>query len=112
MVNNQKICGFIGLATKAGKIVSGTDACLEQIEKRNIKILLLANDAADRTKKIFKDKCKQFNIEICETLSVEEISNSIGKNNKAVVGVKDKGFAQAILKIINGGEMIGENKNS
>ena len=35
--------------------------------------------------------------------------NMIGKNNKAVVGVKDIGFANAICKIINGGEIIGEN---
>ena len=39
MVNNQKICGLIGLATKAGKIVAGTDACIQEIEKRNVKLL-------------------------------------------------------------------------
>ena len=33
MVNNQKICGLLGLATRAGKIVAGTDACLQEIEK-------------------------------------------------------------------------------
>lgn len=107
MVNNQKISGLIGLATKAGKIVAGTEACLQEIEKKSVKLIILATDAADRTKKIFKQKCKDFNIEIYEGLTIEELSNSIGRANKAIVGIKDKGFAQAINKVISGGEMIG-----
>lgn len=107
MVNNQKICGLLGLATKAGKIVAGTDICLQEIEKKNVKLIILATNAADRTKKTFKQKCKDFNIEIYEGLTIEELSSSIGKPNKAIVGIKDKGFAQAINKIISGGEMIG-----
>ncbi len=107
MVNNQKICGLLGLATKAGKIVAGTDACLQEIEKHNVKLLILAVDSADRTKKMFREKCEKFNITIYEELTANEISNAIGKCNKAVVGVKEKEFAQAINKIINGGEMIG-----
>ena len=99
MVNNQKVCGLLGLATRAGKIVAGTDACLQEIEKHNVKLLILAVDSADRT--------KEFNITVYEGLTIDEISNSIGKPNKAVVGIKDKGFAQAINKIISGGEMIG-----
>ena len=56
MVNNQKICGLLGLATRAGKIVAGTDACLQEIEKHNVKLLILAVDSADRTKKVFNEK--------------------------------------------------------
>ena len=107
MVNNQKICGLIGLATKAGKIVAGTDACLQEIDKRNVKLLILAIDASDRTKNVFKEKCKQLNINIYEKLTINEISNSIGKSNKAVLGIKYNGFANAKNKINNGVEMIG-----
>ena len=107
MYNNKKICGLLGLATRAGKIVAGTDACLQEIEKHNVKLLILAADSADRTKKVFNEKCKEFNIAMYEGLKIDEISKSIGRPNKAVVGVKDKGFAQAINKIISGGEMIG-----
>ena len=44
---------------------------------------------------------------VVDILSMEELSKAIGKQNKVVIGVKEKGFAQAIEKIINGGEMIG-----
>ena len=35
------------------------------------------------------------------------MSHAIGKNNKAVIGIKDLSFANEIEKIINGGEAIG-----
>ena len=38
---------------------------------------------------------------------MHEISKAIGKNNKAIVGIKDKNLANAVLKIINGGDIIG-----
>ena len=36
-------------------------------------------------------------------LEIEQISKAIGKSNKAVIGIKEKGLAEAIRKIINGG---------
>lgn len=34
IIISTKVMGLIGLATRAGKIVFGTDACLEQIIKK------------------------------------------------------------------------------
>ena len=107
MINYQKIYGLIGLATKAGKIVVGTDACIEAIENKNAKLILLAEDASDRTKNLFKEKSKQFNIPIFEICKKENLSKASGKNNKAIIVIKEKGFAEAIKKVIYGGEVIG-----
>ena len=38
---------------------------------------------------------------------IETISKAIGKNNKAVIGIKDKSLSEAIKKVIIGGESIG-----
>lgn len=107
MINYQKLYGLIGLATKAGKITAGSDACLEAMQKHSSKFILLAQDASDRTKKTFNEKCKEYHIPIYEILTIDEISKAIGKQNKAVVSINEKGFAEAMVKIINGGEMIG-----
>lgn len=107
MLTSNKICGLLGLATRAGKVVFGTDACIEGIEKRKIKILIIAKDASERTKKKFKEICQTKEIKLFEYLSIDEISHAIGKNNKAVIGIKDLSFANEIEKIINGGEAIG-----
>ena len=107
MINYQKLYGIIGLATKAGKLVAGTDACLEGINKKSIKLVLIAEDASDRTKKQFNEICLLNGIPIYETCKIENLSKAIGKTNKAVIGIKEKGFAESVKKIINGGEMIG-----
>jgi len=105
--DSTKICGLIGIATKAGKIVAGTDACIEEIQKGKIKLILVAKDASDRTRKTFEEEAKKYQITIYMILSIEELSKAMGKVNKAVIGIKDIGFSKKIISIINGGEMIG-----
>lgn len=106
MINNR-VCGLLGLATRAEKTVFGTEACMQAIEKKKIKLLIIATDAAERTKMNFKNICSKSNVPIIEYLSSDELSKSIGQNNKAVVGIKDTNFSNEIIKIINGGEAIG-----
>lgn len=106
MINN-KVCGLLGLAMRAGKISFGTEACVQEIEKNRIKLLIIATDASERTKMKLNSICNNKKIPILEILSIDEISKSIGKNNKAIVGIKDSNFSREIIKIINGGEAIG-----
>ena len=94
MTNKQRVCGLIGLATRAGKTTFGTEACMFGIEKK-------------RTKLNFEKACSSKQIEFRIYLNIEEISSSIGKQNKAVVGINDINYSNEILKIIDGGEVIG-----
>lgn len=107
MIN--KVLGLLGLATKAGKIIFGTDACIEGIEKNKIKLIIIATDASDRLKDKFVKLCSNKNNQIKLIIfgTINEISASTGKNNKAVIGVKDINFSNEIIKITNGGEVIG-----
>ena len=106
MIHN-KVCGLLGLATRAGKTVFGTEACVQAIEKKKIKLLIIATDAAERTKMNFKNICSKAKIPIIEYLNSDELSKAIGQNNKAILGIKDTNFSNEIIKIINGGEAIG-----
>lgn len=107
MINNQKVYGLLGLSAKAGKIAFGTESCLDLIYKRKIKLVLLAEDSADRTINNFTNICREKNIPIKIFGRKETLSKSIGQTNKTVIGIRDKNFANAILKIIDGGETIG-----
>lgn len=106
MINN-KVYGLLGLATKAGKIVFGTESCLDMIAKRKLKLIIVAEDSSERTINNFKEKCVQNNIDFYVFGNKEDISRAIGKTNKTVVGIKDKNLAGAIQKILNGGDVIG-----
>ena len=60
--NEDKIYSFLGLATRAGKIVSGDDSTLLELKRGNVKLVIVAEDASDNTKKLFKDKSSYRNV--------------------------------------------------
>lgn len=107
MESNKKVLGLLGLCTKAGDICFGTDACIDLITKKKIKLLIVAEDASDRTKRNLEFICNNNDTKICFYGKIDELSKAIGRNNKAVIGIKNKNFANQIEKIINGGEIIG-----
>ena len=107
MLINSKVCGLLGLARRAGKISFGTEACRKDIESNRVKLVIIAEDAAERTKMNFKNICKEKDVPIFEILNIDELSKAIGQSNKAIIGIKDINFSKEIIKIINGGEAIG-----
>lgn len=107
MVNQNKILGLIGLSAKAGKVEFGTDAVENAIKKHKVKLVIVATDAADRTKENFEFLCKKSSVNFIAFGMKDEISKAIGKNNKAVIGIKDINLSNEIYKIICGGEAIG-----
>lgn len=103
MINKDKTLGLLGLSSRAGKVVFGTDACIEYVNKNKIKLLLLAEDASDRTKLKFSEIAKKMQIHIYELGTIDEISKAIGKKNKAIIGITDINFSKEIVKRINRG---------
>ena len=99
--------GLIGLAMKAGKVAFGADSVEESILKRKVKLVIVSKESSERTKSKFSKICEKYNIPIIIDGNIEEISKSIGKNNKAVIGIKDINFANSIQKKYNGGDVIG-----
>ena len=106
MINNN-ILGLIGLAMKAGKVAFGADSVEESILKRKVKLVIVSKESSERTKSKFSKICEKYNIPIIIDGNIEEISKSIGKNNKAVIGIKDINFANSIQKKYDGGDIIG-----
>ena len=101
--SNEKIYTFLGLAQRAGKIVSGDDSTLLELKKNKVELIIIASDASDNTKKTFIDKSTYRNVDYIIFSNKVELGYSIGKSPRAVIGVKDKNFASKIK------EMIGNN---
>lgn len=106
-LSNKKILGLVGLAARARKICFGSDSVELEIKKKKVYLTIVAKDASDRTKSKFEKLCKEHNIPIIIEGEIEILSKSIGKSNKAVVGIEEVNLANEIQKINNGGEAIG-----
>ncbi|MGL5756014.1 MAG: L7Ae/L30e/S12e/Gadd45 family ribosomal protein [Paraclostridium sp.] len=99
-VNEAKIYSFLGLAQRAGKLVSGEDSTMLDVKKNRVKLVIVADDASNNTKKLFKDKTSYRNIN-CVTYSTKlQLGLAIGKAPRAVMGIKDASFANKILDLI------------
>lgn len=96
--------GFWDLQKELGKVIAGTDVCIDNIKTKKVRMLIIATDASDKTKQNMKYVCEQNSTSCLEFGKIEDLSKAIGANNKAVIGIKEKNFANEILKIISGGE--------
>ena len=103
----NKVYGLLGISMKAGKLTFGTDSTIDMLSRGKIKLIIVAKDSSERTTRHFEEKCLEYNIPFYIFGSKEEISKSIGKDNKTVIGIKDKNLAEAIKKILDGGDVIG-----
>lgn len=67
----------------------------------------IAKDASERTKLKFVQLCEQYGIPFLVEGEIEQLSQAIGKTNKAILGIEEENIAKQILKIYDGGDSIG-----
>lgn len=94
----DKILNNLGLCQRASGLISGEENVLNEITNGKVFYLFLANDASDNTKKKIMDKAKYYNLEVNMDYSSIELSHSIGKNNRMVIGIVNKGFIKILKK--------------
>ncbi|AIM25155.1 YlxQ-related RNA-binding protein [Melissococcus plutonius] len=98
-MNDQKILNLLGLATKAGKIVTGEELTIKDIRNQKTALVFIAKDASKNTKKKLADKCIYYHIPINEQFTQLEISQAIGKV-RMIVGMNDQGFTKKIKELM------------
>lgn len=103
----NKVYGLLGICAKAGDIVSGTDITIEMVEKKKAKLVIVAKDCSEKTIKNMKFICEKSKVPIHIFGKIEDLSKSIGKSNRGVIGIKNENLANEIVKKIYGGDTIG-----
>ena len=103
MSNEKKLLSLLGIAKKAGKVISGTDMAVESIrsgKKSSVKLLLIASDASANTRKRINNTSAYYNVPLIVTdADKSELSKLTGHGSElSVIGITDDGFAQAMLK--------------
>lgn len=100
-VNRQKAMNLMGLAMRAGKLITGEELTIAEIRKQKAKLVFVATDASENTRKKIKDKSSYYEVPCFELFSEAEITQMIGKPRK-VFGIMDAGFAKKIKELIEG----------
>ena len=109
MTGKDRVYGMIGLAARAGKVVSGSDSVIGAIRSGNVKLLIITKDISRNSlEKILKNinneeiTCFSFGMS-------EELGYALGKPDRTVAAITDKSFAEGISAIL---ENINEEENT
>lgn len=99
-MNSSKALSLIGLATKAGKTVSGEFSTEKSVKTGKCFLVLVAGDASDNTKKKFRNMCTFYEVPLYFLSDKETMGRAMGKEFRASLAVQDENFAKAIMKIL------------
>lgn len=99
-MRQSKVLSMIGLATKAGKIASGEFATEKEAKSGKAKLVIVAADASDNTKKKFENMCDFYKVPIYFYSDKDTLGHAMGKEFRASLAILDDGFARGISKDI------------
>ena len=97
-MKNDKVLSLIGLATKAGRVVSGEFATEKEVKCGKAFLVMLALDASENTKKKFRNMCEFYEVPIYFYGDKDLLGHAMGKEFRASLAILDKGFADGIRK--------------
>ena len=97
---NDKVISLLGLAERAGKIASGEFAAEKAVKTGKARLIIVAEDASDNTKKKFQNMCDFYEVPIYFYGDKDTLGHAMGKEFRASLAVLDAGFAKGIKKQI------------
>ncbi|GEK90894.1 YlxQ-related RNA-binding protein [Alkalibacterium kapii] len=99
MNNKERALNLLGLAQRAGKLISGEALVLQSVRSNQAKIVCLASDAGSNTSKQFLNKCEYYKIPLVTRFTREELSHALGKD-RTVCALIDDGFMHSLQKLL------------
>lgn len=101
MDNRRKVLNLVGLATKAGKSVSGEFSTEKAVKAGKAFLVIVSEEASENTKKMFTNMCTYYEVPLYIFGKKEELGHAMGKEMRASMGITDEGFSKAIEKQMN-----------
>ena len=105
MTDKERVFGMIGLAARAGKVVSGSDSVIGAIRSGKIHLLIITRDISRNSLETLLKNLKDDSEIICYSFATsEELGAALGKPDRTVAAITDQSFAEgisAILETIN-----------
>lgn len=112
MIQQNKVLGTLGLAMRGGNIACGEFLTEEAIRSKKAKLVIVAEDASENTKKKFRNSCRYYRVPFALFGSKETLGKAVGKEFRASMAVLNPGFAASIGKNLDLEEKVyGKNEN-
>lgn len=97
----NKALSMLGLATKAGKTVTGEFSTEKAVKEGRAYLVVVASDASENTKKKFRNMCNYYQVTMKVFSDKNSLGNACGKEFRASLAITDAGLANAVEKQID-----------
>ena len=106
---SDRLLSFLGICKKAGKLYMGFDLAVENIEKGKAKIILIASDLSEKTRRKIISRCTIHNIDYIEiNSSIEDIYDCLGKGS-GIISILDLNCSEKIRSLLKINSLGGNN---
>ena len=95
-MQKDRILSMLGLAAKAGRVVSGEFSTEKAVKSQKAFLVIVSKEASENTKKMFRKMCSFYQVPMYLYAPKEALGNAIGKQFRASVAVLDEGFAKSL----------------
>ncbi|BDP50254.1 50S ribosomal protein L7/L12 [Enterococcus faecium] len=100
-VNRQKAMNLIGLAMRAGKLITGEELTIAEIRKQKAKLVFVATDASENTRKKIKPAAKIVK-ERAKAAIKTVLTITTNQTITIAANLMDAGFAKKTKELIEG----------
>ncbi len=97
-MKQDNILSMVGLAKRAGNVVSGEFATEKSVKTKTARLVIVAEDASDNTKKLFTNKCTYYEIPLKFYSDKECLGHALGCELRTSIAITDEGFANSLIK--------------
>ena len=105
----NKVLTLLGFASKAGKLSYGFDAVRTSLSQKKSKLLLLANDISQKSKKEILFFGNKYNVSVIdlEQIDIQTLSHAVGRKC-GIISVNDESFTSGLLAAIYAGRNLND----
>ena len=94
----DSVLRMIGLAKRAGKVVTGAEIVESAVKKGKARLVVIATDISENGRKAITDTCKYYKVKYIECGLKEDLGRYTGSESRAVISINDYRFADSVLK--------------
>ena len=109
-MQNHKVWGYLGLAARAGKAVSGSFCVERSVRRGRARLVIVSQDASENTRKKFRDLCTYYKVPLYIFGSSDELGKTLGKEFRILAAIEDEGLARAAAGRLEQESGIGGSK--
>ena len=109
-MQRNKVLSYLGLATRAGRVVSGEFCVEKSVRQRRARLVLVSEDASENSRKNFRNLCTYYKVPLYFFGSREELGAACGKEARASAAIEDEGLAMAAVRELKQRSGIGGGK--